>query len=308
MSDEPDLYPGTSSEWVTYLQQLMAYYGFWQGPQDGAFSDDLAAAVRTLQLQYGLTVDGVVHADTWAILTGATQSSTNAAAADTAGAGAGAGAGADAGAHGLSATGAQPEQVPVSESAGGSPAFEFTLAEVPIAEADFDTGNAAVHVELSLNGTVKVSLPGHVEGVTLSAEGLQLEAKQALHGITDGLQITGLGSQAIGITGTYGNDFAQASYGFEDGAMVYRGQCKIAYRVPCPHGETEIEGAVGYALKVRVVPHPGSGDEPEPASDTSSWFERHSQTIWGTVAVGAALGIIAILAPEALPVVALAAA
>lgn len=305
MSDEPELYPGTSGEWVTYLQQLMTYYGYWRGPEDGGFSDDLASAVRILQQQYGLTADGVVRADTWAILTGATQSTqsgTGAPAADATASSATAAAG-----QGLAATGAQPEQVPASESAGGWPAFEFTLGDVAIAEADFDTGNAEVHVELSLDGTVKVALPGHAEGVTLTAEGLELEAKQSLHGITDGLQVTGLGTEAVGVAGSYGNNYGQTSYGFEDGAMVYRGQCTISYRMPCPHGEIEVEGAVGYTLKVRVVPHPGS-DEPEPAQDTSSWFERNSQGIWAVVAVGAAIGVIAILAPEALPVVVLATA
>jgi peptidoglycan hydrolase-like protein with peptidoglycan-binding domain len=297
MSGEPDLYPNTSGEWIIYLQQLMIYRGYWQGTADGEFSDGLAAAVRSLQQRYGLTPDGVVRADMWGILTGATQSASpgtpsGAASAGTAG--------------GLTATGAEPGQVPVSESQGGWPAFEFTLGEVPIAEADFDTGSAAIHVELNLTGKVKVSLPGHAEGVTLTAEGLQFEAKQSLHGITDGLQVSGLGTGAVGIAGTYGNQFGQTSYGFEDGAMVYRGQCAISYSVPSPPGSAEVEGSVGYSLKVRVIPHPGGG-EPEPASDTSGWFERNEGAL-AIVGVGA-LGIIAILAfPESLPILALSAA
>jgi peptidoglycan hydrolase-like protein with peptidoglycan-binding domain len=75
--DFPELTPGISSEWVTYLQQLMTYYGFWPGPEDGEFSDHLKTAVISLQQQYGLAADGVVRAPTWAILTGTvTQSGT----------------------------------------------------------------------------------------------------------------------------------------------------------------------------------------------------------------------------------------
>jgi peptidoglycan hydrolase-like protein with peptidoglycan-binding domain len=67
---EPELSPGISGEWVLYLEQLLAYYGFWNGPQDGHFTEELAGAVRIYQQTYGLTVTGAVGQETWVALTG----------------------------------------------------------------------------------------------------------------------------------------------------------------------------------------------------------------------------------------------
>jgi hypothetical protein len=45
MSGEPELESGISSEWVTYLQQLMSQGGYWQGAEDGEFTDELAKSL-----------------------------------------------------------------------------------------------------------------------------------------------------------------------------------------------------------------------------------------------------------------------
>ena len=76
MTGEPELHPYTSGEWVTYLQQVLKHYGRWNGAEDGEFNDELLAAVRALQSEYQINpADGVVRADTWAVLTGATNTS-----------------------------------------------------------------------------------------------------------------------------------------------------------------------------------------------------------------------------------------
>jgi peptidoglycan hydrolase-like protein with peptidoglycan-binding domain len=78
MADEPTLSKGQSSDWVVYLQQCLRAAGYWGGGDDGAFGDELEAAVVQFQSAYGLTADGVVGASTWAHLTGeANQSSSS---------------------------------------------------------------------------------------------------------------------------------------------------------------------------------------------------------------------------------------
>jgi peptidoglycan hydrolase-like protein with peptidoglycan-binding domain len=70
MPDEPSLSKGQSSEWVTYLQQLLAYVGYWNGGETGEFDDALEQAVIAFQSANGLTADGQVGDATWAALTG----------------------------------------------------------------------------------------------------------------------------------------------------------------------------------------------------------------------------------------------
>jgi peptidoglycan hydrolase-like protein with peptidoglycan-binding domain len=75
MADEPSLSKGQSSEWVTYLQQLLAHAGAWNGGETGEFDDALEQAVIAYQSANGLTADGQVGAATWAALTGSASSS-----------------------------------------------------------------------------------------------------------------------------------------------------------------------------------------------------------------------------------------
>jgi peptidoglycan hydrolase-like protein with peptidoglycan-binding domain len=67
-SSYPTLSKGVSSEWVQYLQQVMAHIGYWTGAADGAFTDDLAQAVQKLQGDNGLSPSGVADAQTWELL------------------------------------------------------------------------------------------------------------------------------------------------------------------------------------------------------------------------------------------------
>lgn len=71
MADEPDLVRdarANETDWVRYLQQSLDYWGYWSGDQDGAFSADLDAAVRSFQEVSGLVVDGWVGPKTWSVL------------------------------------------------------------------------------------------------------------------------------------------------------------------------------------------------------------------------------------------------
>ena len=77
MADEPTLSKGISSEWVTYLQQLLAYAGYWQGGETGEFDDQLEQAVIAYQSAMGLPADGQVGQSTWDALTGASSSSSS---------------------------------------------------------------------------------------------------------------------------------------------------------------------------------------------------------------------------------------
>lgn len=70
MSGEPELQQGQSGEWVQYLQQALQYAGYYSGEASGEFGAELEQAVAQFQTAYGLTADGVVRADTWAVLTG----------------------------------------------------------------------------------------------------------------------------------------------------------------------------------------------------------------------------------------------
>ena len=64
MADEPTLTKGISSEWATYLQQLLAYAGYWQGGETGEFDDQLEQAVIAYQSAMGLPADGQVGQST----------------------------------------------------------------------------------------------------------------------------------------------------------------------------------------------------------------------------------------------------
>jgi peptidoglycan hydrolase-like protein with peptidoglycan-binding domain len=65
---EPVLHLGSSGLPVRRLQSRMSALGFDTGGVDGRFSQKTAQAVRQLQQQASLSVDGVVGPKTWAIV------------------------------------------------------------------------------------------------------------------------------------------------------------------------------------------------------------------------------------------------
>lgn len=70
MADEPELSRGASGEWVKYLQQLLARWGYSPGSVNSEFADSTEEAVRAFQSAAGLNADGVVSTATWAALIG----------------------------------------------------------------------------------------------------------------------------------------------------------------------------------------------------------------------------------------------
>ncbi|MGG6239766.1 peptidoglycan-binding domain-containing protein [Nodosilinea sp. AN01ver1] len=64
----PLLRPGDRGDQVSYVQRELARLGLYRGPIDGRYGADTEAAVRSLQQQQGVTVDGTVGAQTWLAL------------------------------------------------------------------------------------------------------------------------------------------------------------------------------------------------------------------------------------------------
>lgn len=64
---------GASGEDVIELQTRLAYNGFYKSKVDGVFGWNTYWAVRNFQSQFGLPVDGIVGADTKAMLVKATK-------------------------------------------------------------------------------------------------------------------------------------------------------------------------------------------------------------------------------------------
>lgn len=61
---------GMSGSDITYLQQRLTTIGYGAGTVDGIFGMKTLEAVRAFQADYGLIIDGVVGAKTWAALEG----------------------------------------------------------------------------------------------------------------------------------------------------------------------------------------------------------------------------------------------
>jgi peptidoglycan hydrolase-like protein with peptidoglycan-binding domain len=304
MTGEPELYPNQSGEWVTYLQQLMKYHGWWAGAENGEFDDELTHAVRTMQTQHQVTADGVVRASTWALLTqeasqpaaaGSSQAQPSGGAggvdAGTGGHGGAPGGGAAAdGQHGLHGTGAQSTEYPASFQAGGLPAFRYTLPSVPLAEASFDTGQALVHLQLSFTGGVSVTFPHAAQGVSTSVndQTWRVAATQSLGGITEGIQIQGIGSDRLSFSTTFGNAFEQTEVRYTPpNTLSFLGRCTIAFHAQTDVGYATVQGSPGFQLDVTVTPHPEPVGEPvgEPVevTDEHSWLSRYGPAL---VAVG----------------------
>lgn len=211
----------------------------------------------------------------------------------------------------LTPTDAQAEQVPASFAVGGLPAFEFQLPEMPIAHVALDTGTAMIEVELALSGKVELSFPEHESAATIGTEGLKLAAEEAVHGVREGISVTGLGSGHAAIESSFGNQFGEGSISLEGNTIKVQGAATYTYTYHGSYGTpVQAKGSGGYTLKVTVVPH---GAEPAPEVDNvESWFEAHQTVLIAAgvlVLIGVA-GTIAIVATggAATPAVAAAAA
>lgn len=72
----PLLQVGDSGPLVSQLQTDLANLGLFTGVVDGHYGTDTAAAVRSLQTQRGLTVDGIAGPQTWLALEAARRAAT----------------------------------------------------------------------------------------------------------------------------------------------------------------------------------------------------------------------------------------
>jgi peptidoglycan hydrolase-like protein with peptidoglycan-binding domain len=71
VSDEPDLGLGDSSEWVTYLQQMLNHhYQQLVVDENGFYDDATASAVAHFRAQSGLPESNSVDAQFWDTLLG----------------------------------------------------------------------------------------------------------------------------------------------------------------------------------------------------------------------------------------------
>ena len=66
--DDPTLKKGAKEIAVRGVQRRLIQLGFDAGEIDGRFGDKTEAAVKKLQKQYDLEVDGIVGPATWAVL------------------------------------------------------------------------------------------------------------------------------------------------------------------------------------------------------------------------------------------------
>ena len=56
---------GDKGKEVKTAQQLLNHKGYGAGSVDGIFGENTEKAVRALQKNYGITVDGIIGTDTW---------------------------------------------------------------------------------------------------------------------------------------------------------------------------------------------------------------------------------------------------
>jgi peptidoglycan hydrolase-like protein with peptidoglycan-binding domain len=71
VADEPDLEPGASSEWVSYLQQMLNHhYQQTVVEENGWFDDATASAVLHFRQQSGLPESSTVDSEFWDALLG----------------------------------------------------------------------------------------------------------------------------------------------------------------------------------------------------------------------------------------------
>jgi peptidoglycan hydrolase-like protein with peptidoglycan-binding domain len=70
MAGEPNLSPGDTGEWVSYLQQMLAHNGY-PVTADGNYGNATSEALDQFQQAHGINT-GSVDSTTWALLTGET--------------------------------------------------------------------------------------------------------------------------------------------------------------------------------------------------------------------------------------------
>lgn len=64
----PTLKMGSKSEYVLHWQKFLNQNGYWCGLEDGKFGKNTFEAVKAFQLSKGLVADGIIGANTWAVL------------------------------------------------------------------------------------------------------------------------------------------------------------------------------------------------------------------------------------------------
>lgn len=305
MAGEPELREGTSSQWVQYLQQLLRYRGYWQGSDTGAFDEEVRRAVIAFQSAAHLTADGVVGEATWAALTAPTSPTDQQYSSRTTESSAPPDATAvhrdipDAGApdatvdirnqpHDLKPTGAQPQQVPATFNMGGRPAFRYNLPNVELARAEFDTGDLWVEVTFNMRGNVTITFEDPARCMSVDQTGLRLEATQALGPLTQGLRVSGLGSESPSIGVTLGTQFDQTEVRFTPpNTMTFIGQARVGYTVSSTTvGPISVQGQPGFDLKVTATPHVSVPVRIESQTD---WFRELAPAL-------AAAGVVVLVA------------
>jgi peptidoglycan hydrolase-like protein with peptidoglycan-binding domain len=70
MAGEPNLSPGDTGEWVSYLQQMLAHNGY-PVEADGNYGNATSQALDQFQQAHGINT-GSVDSTTWGLLTGET--------------------------------------------------------------------------------------------------------------------------------------------------------------------------------------------------------------------------------------------
>jgi hypothetical protein len=158
--------------------------------------------------------------------------------------------------------------------------FRFTLPDAPIAAASADIGHVAVDLALTLSGDVQVTGPS------------QAEARPVLDRISEGVFVSGLGTEAPSVTCTAKHRFTQAGATFlGPSTMVFTGGSAISF----DQDGVEVTGDVVYRLAVTVAPH---NREPEAHPDAAAWFSRNGGTlaaIGAIVLIGRSLGALSAL-------------
>ncbi|TCO56557.1 hypothetical protein [Actinocrispum wychmicini] len=139
--------------------------------------------------------------------------------------------------------------------------FRFTLPDAPIAAASADIGHVAVSLALTLAGDVLVVSPSLDE------------ARPVLDRISEGVFVSGLGTESPSVTSTVRHSFTQDGTVFMGpSTMVFTGASVIDYA----QDGVEITGDVAYRLAVTVAPH---NREPENHADAQTWFARNGGTL-----------------------------
>jgi hypothetical protein len=144
--------------------------------------------------------------------------------------------------------------------------FRFTLPDSPIAAASADIGHVAVDLALTMNGHVQVVSPS------------KAEAHPVLDRISEGVFVSGLGTDVPSVTSTARHRFTQDGTKFVGpSTMVFSGGSVIDFE----EDGVSVMGDVEYQLAVTVAPH---NREPEAHPDAAAWFSRNGGTL---AAIGA---------------------